>query len=266
MTALKFDAVFTPIQHGHLTLRLAENEADVYAAQRLRYRIFCEEMGGVANLAVQQQKRDFDQFDDVCYHLLVIDNTRTGDARVVGTYRLLTRTNMLRLGSFYTETEYDISALRAQPGEIMELGRSCVEQQYRTRPVIQMLWQGIGAFIAAQNVKLMFGCASFHGVNAREHHHALSYLYHYHLAPTEIRPKALPAHYVNMNFMPKEDVVPRAALNALPPLIKGYLRLNGMVGDGAVLDYAYNTCDVSIVVQTDMLSQRYADRYISDAQ
>ena len=266
MTTMKFDAVFTPIEQGHLTLRLAENEADVYAAQRLRYRIFCEEMGGVANLAVQQQKRDFDQFDDVCYHLLVIDNTRVGDARVVGTYRLLTRTNMQRLGSFYTETEYDISALRAQPGEIMELGRSCVEQQYRTRPVIQMLWQGIGAFIAAQNIKLMFGCASFHGVNAREHHHALSYLYHYHLAPAEIRPKALPAHYVNMNFMPKEEVVPRAALNALPPLIKGYLRLNGMVGDGAVLDYAYNTCDVSIVVQTDMLSQRYADRYISDAQ
>ncbi|MFZ4540394.1 MAG: GNAT family N-acetyltransferase, partial [Rickettsiales bacterium] len=253
-----------PINSGHLTLRLAENEADVYAAQRLRYRIFCEEMGAVANLAVQQQKRDFDMFDEACYHLIVIDNTRVGDARVVGTYRLLTRANMVKVGSFYTETEYDISAIKANTAEMMELGRSCVEQQYRTRPVIQMLWQGIGAFIVAKDIKLMFGCASFHGVNVKEHVHALSYLYHYHLAPEGIRPVALPAHYVNMNLMPKEEVVPRAALGVLPPLIKGYLRLNGLVGDGAVLDYAFNTCDVSIVVQTEAMHARYADRYLAE--
>jgi putative hemolysin len=261
---MKFENVFEPIHAGNLTLRLAENEADVYAAQRLRYRIFCEEMGAAANLAVQQQKRDFDMFDDACYHLIVIDNNRVGDARVVGTYRLLTRNRMPQVGSFYTETEYDIGPLKNSPGEIMELGRSCVEQQYRTRPVIQMLWQGIGSFIMAKDIKLMFGCASFHGVNVKEHHHALSYLYHYHLAPEDIRPRALPAHYTNMNLMPKEEVVPRAAITSLPPLIKGYLRLNGMVGDGAVLDYAYNTCDVSIVVQTALLQARYADRYLPE--
>ena len=263
---MMFEPVFAPLHFGDLTLRLAENEADVYAAQRLRYRIFCEEMGAAANTAVQQQKRDFDQFDEACYHLLVIDNNRVGDARVVGTYRLLTGTNMPKVGSFYTETEYNISPLKKFDGELMELGRSCVEQQYRTRPVIQMLWQGIGAFIMAKNIKLMFGCASFHGVNVKEHHHALSYLYHYHLAPEGIRPTALPAHYVNMNLMAKEDVVPRAALAALPPLIKGYLRLNGVVGDGAVLDYAFNTCDVSIVVQTDQMQERYAERYLPTAE
>jgi putative hemolysin len=261
---MDFEPVFEPIHAGALTLRLAENEADVYAAQRLRYRIFCEEMGAVANLAVQQQKRDFDMFDEACYHLIVIDNNRVGDARVVGTYRLLTHTNMPKVGSFYTETEYDIAPLKRSGLELMELGRSCVEQQYRTRPVIQMLWQGIGSFIVAKDIKLMFGCASFHGVNVKEHIHALSYLYHYHMAPQEIRPIALPAHYVNMNLMPKEEVVPRAALTVLPPLIKGYLRLNGMVGDGAVLDYAFNTCDVSIVVKTDLLHARYADRYLPE--
>lgn len=260
-----FEQVFTPLQFGDLTLRLAETEADIYAAQRLRYRIFCEEMGAGANLAVQQQKRDFDQFDDVCHHLLVIDNNRVGDARVVGTYRILTRTNMGKIGNFYTETEYNVDKLKATSGEIMELGRSCVEQQYRTRSVIQMLWQGIGAFIAAKEVKFMFGCASFHGVNIKEHAHAISYLYHYHMAPEEFRPVALPAHYNNMNLMPKEEVVPRAAINALPPLIKGYLRLNGCVGDGAVLDYPFNTCDVSIVLQTSALQQRYADRYVPES-
>ena len=258
--------IFEPIEAGNLTLRLAETEADMYAAQRLRYRIFCEEMGGAANSAVQQQKRDFDKFDDACYHLLVVDNNRVGDARVVGTYRILTRTHMASVGGFYTETEYNIDKLRQSPGEIMELGRSCVEQQYRTRPVIQLLWQGIGSFIAAADIQLMFGCASFHGVNIREHVHALSYLYHYHLAPEDIRPVALPAHYNSINLMAKEDVVPRAAINALPPLIKGYIRLNGHVGDGAVLDYAYNTCDVSIVLKTDQIKDRYASRYLPDAE
>lgn len=259
-----FEKVFEPIHGGNLTLRLAENEADVHAAQRLRYRIFCEEMGAVANLAVQQQKRDFDMFDEACYHLIVIDNNRVGDARVVGTYRILTKDNVPQVGSFYTETEYDMTAVKTHPGKMMELGRSCVEQQYRTRPVIQMLWQGIGSFIAAKKIEIMFGCASFHGVNVKEHIHALSYLYHYHLAPENIRPVALPAHYVNMNLMPKEEVVPRAALLALPPLIKGYLRLGGLVGDGAVLDYAFNTCDVSIVVQTAAMGARYADRYLPE--
>lgn len=261
---MSFDAVFEPIEAGNLTVRLAQNEAEVHAAQRLRYRIFCEELGGTANSEVQAQKRDFDKFDDVCNHLLVCDKTRPEGQRVVGTYRLLTRSNMLKVGSFYTETEYDLGRLRDYPGEILELGRSCVEQPYRTKPVIQMLWSGIGSFIASNDIKLMFGCASFFGVNVNSHLHALSYLYHYHLAPEHIRPRALPEQYVNMNLMPKEEVVPRAALNALPTLIKGYLRLGGMVGDGAVLDYAYNTCDVSIVVQTDAIHDKYKDRYVND--
>lgn len=258
-----FEPVFEPITQGNLTVRLAQNEAEVHAAQRLRYHIFCDELGAKANDEVQKQKRDFDKFDEVCHHLLVVDNNRPKGNQVVGTYRLLTRKNMLKVGSFYTETEYNLDRVKAFKGEILELGRSCVEQPYRTRPVLQMLWSGIGSFIAEHDIEVMFGCASFHGVNVIEHKHALSYLYHYHLAPEEIRPRALEEQYVNMNLMPKEEVVPRAALLSLPPLIKGYLRLSGHVGDGAVLDYAYNTCDVSIVVQTQGIKDKYVERYVS---
>lgn len=259
------EKLFEPIVARNLIVKLAETEAEIYAAQRLRYRIFCEEMGAGANAAVQAQKRDFDQFDDYCNHVLVLDDTKTGDHRVVGTYRLLTRTNMQKkLGQFYTETEYDVSRIKEQPGEIMELGRSCVEQQYRTRSVIQLLWSGIGSFLAAKDIKIMFGCASFHGVNIVEHRHALSYLYHFHMAPEHIRPRALPEQYVEMGLMPKEEVVPKAAISNMPPLIKAYLRIGGHIGDGAVLDYAFNTTDVSIVVQTDALKDRYAERYIPD--
>lgn len=258
-----FEEVFEPIHSGSLCVRLARNEAEVTAAQQLRYRIFCEEMGGEANAQVQSEKRDFDAYDAVCHHLLVLDEAKSGAAQVVGTYRLLTRANMQKIGNFYTETEYDVGPVKAFAGEVLELGRSCVEQPYRTRPVIQLLWHGIGSFISEKDIKIMFGCASFHGTNVAEHRHALSYLYHYHLAPAHIRPRALAGLYVDMNLMPKEEVVPRAALNALPPLIKGYLRLNGYVGDGAVLDHAYNTCDVSIVVQTDIIKDKYVQRYVA---
>lgn len=263
---MTFESVFEPITSGNLTVRLAATEAEVVAAQRLRYRIFCEEMGGQANAEVQAQKRDFDQYDEVCNHLLVLDNSREGENQVVGTYRLLTRDNMEKIGSFYSESEYDVSKIKVNGGRLLELGRSCVEQQYRTRPVIQMLWQGIGSFIWEKDIELMFGCASFHGTNVAEHRHALSYLYHYHLAPADICPRALDGQYVNMNLMPKDEVVPRAAINALPPLIKGYLRLSGYVGDGAVLDHAYNTCDVSIVVKTDLIKGKYVDRYVPDGE
>ena len=258
---MAFEPVFEPIYQGQLIVRLAQNQAEIEAAQRLRYRIFCEEMGASANQEVRTQKRDFDKFDEVCDHVLVMDDSRPADEKVVGTYRMLTRTNMQKLGGFYTETEYDITALKTFPGEIMELGRSCVEIPYRTRPVIQLLWKGIGAYITARNITLMFGCASFSGIDPKAHQLALSYLHHFHLAPPEIRPLALPQYYTNINLMAKEAIEARLALQALPTLIKGYLRLGGCIGDGGVIDYAFNTTDVSIVLRTDAMAGRYADRY-----
>ncbi|MEJ0009263.1 MAG: GNAT family N-acyltransferase [Alphaproteobacteria bacterium] len=263
---MTFENVFEPIVSGRLEVRLARTEAEVEAAQRLRYRIFCEEMGGKANAAVQAQKRDFDEYDPYCHHLLVIDREKQGDTRVVGTYRLLTRENMKPVGKFYTETEYDITPLKKFTGPVLELGRSCVEAEYRTRPVIQLLWLGVGNFIAEKDIGLMFGCASFHGDDAEQHKIALSFLYHYHLAPAEIRPRALPEQFVEMDRMAKEDISPKAVVRTVPPLIKGYLRVGGYVGDGAVLDHAYNTTDVSIVVQTDQVKQRYLERYVPDGE
>ncbi|MFN7185516.1 MAG: GNAT family N-acetyltransferase [Alphaproteobacteria bacterium] len=258
---MKFDPVFAPIVQGNLVVRLAENEDEVEAAQRLRYRIFCEEMGASANQEVKTQRRDFDQFDAACHHVLVLDESHAAGEKVVGTYRLLTRSNMAQLGHFYTEGEYDIAKLKAYPGEIMELGRSCVEVPYRTRPVIQMLWKGIGAYVTAKNITLMFGCASFNGTDPKAHQLALAYLYHFHLAPEEIRPRALEQYYTNINLMAKEAIDARSALAGLPPLIKGYLRLGGFIGDGAVVDHAFNTTDVSIVVRMQGMADKYTSRY-----
>lgn len=242
-------------------MRLAEDEAEITASQKLRYRIFCGEMGGKASPEIQQQQRDFDAFDDVCDHLLVVDNDRSGADAIVGTYRLLRSAPMKQLGHFYTETEYDISPLKSYSGELLELGRSCVDAAYRNRAVMTLLWRGIGAYSSLHDIKLMFGCASFTGANPQDHALALSYLHHFHQASPEVRLKALPDQYVEMDRIPRDDINEREALRHIPPLIKGYLRLNGKIGDGAVVDAAYNTTDVSIVVETDLVSDKYFERY-----
>lgn len=252
---------FEPIRAGELCVRLAQDEAEIIASQKLRYEIFCGEMGGKASPEIQAQQRDFDEFDAVCDHLLVLDESRSGEDAIVGTYRLLRSEPMRKLGRFYTESEYDITPLKSYSGELLELGRSCVDAAYRNRAVMTLLWRGIGAYSSAFDIKLMFGCASFVGADAEKHALALSYLYHFHLAEPNVRLKALPELHVEMNRIPKDQINEREALRLIPPLIKGYLRLNGRIGDGAFVDHAYNTTDVSIVVQTDLVTDKYFERY-----
>ena len=180
---------------------------------------------------------------------------------VVGTYRVLRRGGAKAKGGFYTQSEYDISPLLDLPGEILELGRSCVDTSYRTRLTMNLLWQTIAAYVFHYDVGVMFGCASLPGTDVATHSAALSYLYHHHLAPPALRPKALPDRYVEMNRVPREQIDVKSALANLPPLIKGYLRLGGFVGDGAVVDHEFNTTDVSIVVKTDLVTEKYSRHY-----
>ncbi len=248
------------IKAGSLEVFVAGRSEDIIASQKLRYKVFFEEMGAPLTDALLKTKLDVDAFDDVCDHLLVVDHQAEG-YKVVGTYRLLRREGMKKIGRFYTDGEYDIGKIREFPGEILEVGRSCVDAQYRNRAVMQLLWRGIGEYVARFNVALMFGCASFHGTDPDAHAMALSYLHHYHLAPEDLCPRALKERYVEMNRLPKEAVDAKRAFASLPALIKGYLRLSGYIGAGAVIDPEYNTTDVSIVVKTDRVTDKYAQRY-----
>ena len=246
------------IRVGDIELRLAESEAEIRAAQALRYRIFYEEMAAQPTPEMARQRRDFDSFDEYCDHLLMIDHAiAPGAAGVVGTYRLLRRSAAERRGQFYSIDEYDISKLLAFPGEILELGRSCIALDHRQRTIMQLMWRAIADYISYHDIGLMFGCASFPGTDPAQHARAFSYLYHQHLAPANLRPRALPGRYVDMNMMALDKVNARTALTKLPPLIKGYLRLGGFVGDGAVIDPQFNTIDVSIVVATERVTGKY---------
>ncbi|MBY0408517.1 MAG: GNAT family N-acetyltransferase [Rickettsiales bacterium] len=248
------------LRANNLQVFIASRPEEIEASQRLRYQVFFEEMGAVPTPEITAKNLDFDAYDAVCDHLLVVEHAPEG-ARVVGTYRLLRTENMAKIGHFYSETEFDISPIKAYPGNILEVGRSCVDKDYRNRAVMQLLWRGIGAYVARFDIALMFGCASFHGTDPAAHAQALSYLHHYHQAPEGLCPKALPSRYINMNLMPKEQVDAKQAFTLLPALIKGYLRLSGYIGLGAVIDPEYNTTDVSIVVKTDLVTEKYAQRY-----
>jgi putative hemolysin len=255
------------VRAGALQVRLAETVQDIAAAQALRYRIFYEEMGAQPSAEMARLKRDFDSFDGVCDHLLVVDHARgSGAQAVVGTYRLIRRPAAERHGGFYTAAEYDIARMVAYPGEILELGRSCVDAAARNRPTMQLLWRGIAAYVFHHDIALMFGCASLPGIDADALAVPLSYLYHHHLAPPALRPRAVPERYVDMRRLDPAAIDPARSLAELPPLIKGYLRLGGFVGDGAVIDHQFNTTDVCVVVKTDLVTDKYYRHYERQAR
>jgi putative hemolysin len=253
---------FAELRAGNLGVRLAETAEELDAVQALRYRVFYREMGAQADAATVKSERDVDIFDAIADHLLVVDHDLgEGAMSVVGTYRLIRQPAAARLGRFYSEGEYDISVLKTFAGQLLELGRSCTDAAYRCRAVLQLLWRGIAAYVFHYDIDLMFGCASLHGTDPEALALELTYLSTYHMAPKAIRPRALDALYVNMDRCDPGKLDRRRALMSLPPLIKGYLRLGGFVGDGAVIDRQFNTTDIAVVVQTDLVTEKYYRHY-----
>jgi putative hemolysin len=254
---------------GSLEVRLAKKPAEVRRAQKLRYRIFFKEGRAIADARTMLARRDVDAFDPLCDHLLVIDHAaRMRRLRktpaVVGTYRLLRQEVAEQYGGFYSENEYDVRALieRHPNLKFLECGRSCVLAPYRDKRTLELLWHGIGSYLARTGMDVMFGCASLEGIDPNQLALPLSYLHHFARAPETWRARALPHRYVEMNRMPKEAINPKAALRALPPLIKGYLRAGAFVGDGAVIDYQFGTTDVLIVFPVEAIKARYITHFI----
>jgi putative hemolysin len=190
--------------------------------------------------------RDFDGFDPVCKHLLIVDKE---DGAVIATYRLMREDAAARSPQgFYTAGEYDIAALlKARAGQrMLELGRSCVREDYRTGPTMQLLWRALLVYVIKHDVAFMFGCASLPGTDPKALALQLSYLHHFHGTKEAASVRALPARYVSMNLMPKEAIDAAEALRSLPPLVKGYIRSGAQIGDGAVIDHQFGTTDVFI--------------------
>jgi L-ornithine Nalpha-acyltransferase len=254
---------------GNLETRLARTDREIDAAQAVRYRVFVDEMKAQLPPDAMRRRRDVDSWDAICDHLLVLDRSIEGDTedQIVGTYRLLRQDVAMANGGFYSASEFAIDDLLARHSDkqFMELGRSCVLPAYRTKRTVELLWQGNWAYALKHNMGAMFGCASFSGILPEQHAVALSFLYHNVRGRDEWAVEALPSLARTMDLMPTEAINARKALMTLPPLIKGYLRLGAMVSGSAVVDEAFNTTDVLIMLPIASISDRYVNYYGADA-
>lgn len=260
MTHSPFPADAAP---AWLTTRLATTPEDLRAAQRLRYRVFVEELGADGPLVDHAARLERDEFDPVVDHLVLVDRRRDmaeGD-HVVGVYRLLRGDQAQDFGRFYCDEEYDLAPLRQSGRRLVELGRSCVDPAYRGGTGMFILWNALAEYVLAQDIEILFGVASFHGTDIAALAPALSWLHHHHLAPPALRPRARGPQAQAMDLIPAEALDRRAAMTAMPALIKAYLRLGGVVGEGAWIDHAFNTTDVFLLMDTAAMSARHRKFY-----
>ena len=238
------------LSQNKFTLSMARNVAEVHEAQRLRYKVFAEEMG--ACLPSAHEGIDRDIFDIYCEHLLVRDNN---DNKVIGTYRILPPDRARTVCGYYSDTEFDLSRLNHLRERMVEVGRSCVHMNYRNGATIAQLWSGLADYMIQHKHEYLIGCASI-GMNDGGHHaasvyHKLSKLY---LAPAEYRvfPRyPLPLEALNSTL----DV-------SIPPLIKGYLRLGAYIGGEPAWDADFNTADLFILLPMSRLNGKYAQRFM----
>ena len=241
---------------GGVQVAWARHQDEVRAAQRLRYQIFAEEMG--ARLTTTVPGYDIDLFDDYCEHLLVRDEATQA---VIGTYRVLTPEQAKRVGSTYSDTEFDLTRLRSLRHRMVELGRSCVHPDHRHGGVVMVLWAALGQFMVRNNLDTMIGCASiplmqggvFNGDVAAS---IWRQVRERHLAPIEfqVRPRlALPLDNLNDRL----DVEP-------PALIKGYLRLGSKVLGPPAWDPDFNSADLPLMMRFADLHPRYRKHFLGE--
>lgn len=245
-------------------VRLAGSDADHAAARRLRYKVFVEELGARGPLVDHASGLEQDEFDAHFDHLILVDreSEAAGRDHVVGVYRLLPCDRLEKVGRFYSETEFDLSALKASGRRLLELGRSCIHPDHRGGTGMFHLWNALADYVLDRQIEVLFGAASLRGTDVKALAMPLSWLYRNHLAPEPLLVRAIGADAVSMDLLPADRIDRRAALAALPPLIKAYLRLGGFVGDGAFVDHAFNTTDVCLVMDTSNMSAKHREFYI----
>lgn len=261
------DTLKKPGDDANLILRLARDDRDLRAAQRLRYQVFVQEMGGDGPLVDHENRLERDALDPWFDHLLLIDPRRDAGKLedVVGAYRLLPSDRAAEAGGFYSAAEFDLSALTGSGRKLLELGRSCVHPDHRGGAAMLILWNGLADYVLERGIEVLFGAASFPGTDRQALAPSLSHLFHHHLAPPALRVRALAPGRLDMDLLAPSTIDRKAAIAGVPALIKAYLRLGGFVGDGAFVDRMFNTTDVCLVMDTAEMSARHRQFYIRKA-
>lgn len=251
---MRFDA-------SRLCVRRAVCDADLAAAQRLRYAVFVSELGGAGGGVDHNAGLEADHFDRFADHLLLEDLSRPENDRVIGVYRVMDAAMAAGAGGFYCAAEFDLTALETSGRRLLELGRSCLHPDYRGGPGMFHLWAGLARYVADKNADVLFGVASFHGTDVASLAAPLSFLADRHSAPATLTALARAPHAISMQIIPPAQIDRKAAICAIPALIKAYLRLGGTVGQGAYVDHAFRTTDVCLILDTARMNTRMAALY-----
>lgn len=255
------DLAIGPRPAPRFAVSIAQTRQDVQAAQRLRYRVFVAELGGDGPTVDHKAELEQDGFDVHATHLILRDLARSRADQVVGVYRLLTQDAAAAAGRFYCESEYDLTRLKTSGLRLLELGRSCLHPDYRGGMAMMHLWQALADYVQAEGIDVLFGVASFHGTDLRRLAAPLSLLFHRHLAPQPFLVHATGRGAVDFTPLPADRIDRVAAMRDTPALIKAYLRIGGVVGQGVYVDHAFNTTDVCLILPTSCISVRQKQIY-----
>lgn len=233
----------------NLHVAIATCDSEVLEAQKLRYRVFADEMG--ARLPTRTPGVDRDIYDPFCDHLIVRDE---GQGRIVGTYRILSPSAARKVGGYYAENEFDITRLQHLRSQIVEIGRSCIDADYRTGAVIALLWSGLAHYMRENGYDYLIGCAS---ISMADGGHVAASLYNRfkaeHESPLEYR-------VFPRNPLPLERLRHDLKVDA-PPLIKGYLRAGAWICGDPAWDPDFNTADLPILMPMNKVDDRYAKHF-----
>ena len=266
LESFKIKKNFSKIEVNNFVIKIAEKKSELKKAQALRYSVFYKEKKAIPTISKKILRLDYDKVDKFADHLIVIDKNRKGiKNKIVGTYRLIRGDIAVHSGGFYTSSEFDLSKIlnSHKNNQILELGRSCVHQDYRNGTIMNLLWKAIAEYVKLYDIKILLGCASFHGTDVMKYTNELSYLRKNFSLPDELSvksldPKIYPAYTeINSNINDLRTFV------KLPPLIKGYLRIGGKVSHDCFVDYKFNTIDLCVIVATDNIDEKYKKKYLN---
>lgn len=240
---------------GRYETRLASSAEDLALSQKLRFNVFAKEMG--ADVGAGEDQLDQDRFDQHCDHLLVFDRET---AELVSSTRLLDRAGAEAVGSYYSETEFEMSAIKALPGNLLEVGRTCVHSDYRNGAVIASLWQGLGSYIQQRGVAYVMGCASIEwGSDGAMVHAVTRRMQKRFMTPPELRvtPKIAVPHAEG-----------EAVISAIkiPPLMKAYVSLGALVCGDPCWDKAFAVADLLVLLRTEDMASRYARHFLKQQE
>ena len=257
---------FSKIEVDNFVIKIAEKKSELRKAQALRYSVFYKEKKAIPTISKKIFRLDYDKVDKFADHLIVIDKNRKGTKnKIVGTYRLLRGEIAACSGGFYTSSEFDLSKIlnSYKNNQILELGRSCVHQDYRNGTIMNLLWKAIAEYVKLYDIKILLGCASFHGTDVMKHTNELSYLRKNFSLPDEFSVKSLGTKICPSYTEINSNINDLRTFVKLPPLIKGYLRIGGRVSHDCFVDYKFNTIDLCVIVTTDNIDKKYKKKYLN---